>query len=228
MSAAVIAPYVAVAAGVNSLTGGAITNAIGLTGGGSGGGTGSGSSGQYDPYAPYRAGDAAKMQELMNNPALAMSDPGYAQQLQTGIQTTNRGMAASGQLQSGQEQIALNQVGQNTFGSYYQNKLANLMQTSGASQNPAAASYSQQLAKNAQLGQMNTGMGQIASGLGGIANIYNSTPQTSAASNFYGGGISNTDLGGYGSSTYSGVGINPSSSGSWGIDASQVPSVNPY
>ena len=187
-------------AAVNSVSGGAITNAItGGGGGGSaspGGSTGSGGSTTvsptYDPYGPYRAGAAEQMNQLLTNPALAMSTPGYQQQLQQGTQASQRGAAATGQLASGQESAALNTLGQNTFGSYYNSMLANLMQLSGASQSPAAAGQAQtqanlanQSIRSAQTAQMSSGLGQIA-GVSNTLGGYWSTPTTGQTTNAFG------------------------------------------
>jgi len=161
-------------------------------GGGSGGGSGGGggSTGQqYDPYAPYRDQAAQQLNNLINNPSQAMAQPGYQQQMQQGIQQTNRGMAASGQLSSGQEQSALMSQGQNTFGSYYNSQLANLMQLSGASASPAAAAQAQTQANLARssIGQQNlqnmvSGAGAIIGGVNqGVNNWGNATSTQNAA-----------------------------------------------
>ena len=173
-----------------------VANSMGAFGGGSGGGgSGGGGSGQaggstgqqYDPYSPYRDQAAQQLNSLINNPSQAMAQPGYQQQLQQGIQQTNRGMAASGQLSSGQEQSALMSQGQNTFGSYYNSQLANLMQLSGASASPAAAAQAQTQANLARssIGQQNlsnmvSGAGAIIGGVNqGINNWGNASNATS-------------------------------------------------
>ena len=108
MSASVAASVVGLTVGVNALTG----NPLGL-GGSSGGGGGSsgGGSGQYDPYGQYRGQAATQLNTLMNNPSMAMSQPGYQQQLQQGLQQSQRGAAATGMLQSGAEANALQSQG---------------------------------------------------------------------------------------------------------------------
>ena len=98
MSASVAASVVGLTVGVNALTG----NPLGL-GGSSGGGSSGGGQGQYDPYGQYRGQAATQLNTLMNNPSMAMSQPGYQQQLQQGMRTTQRGAAATGMLQSGAE-----------------------------------------------------------------------------------------------------------------------------
>jgi len=167
-----------------------VANSMGAFGGGGGSGQAGGSTGQqYDPYSPYRDQAAQQLNSLINNPSQAMAQPGYQQQLQQGIQQTNRGMAASGQLSSGQEQSALMSQGQNTFGSYYNSQLANLMQLSGASASPAAAAQAQTQANLARssIGQQNlqnmvSGAGAIIGGVNqGINNWGNATSTQNAA-----------------------------------------------
>ena len=164
-----------------------------MTSGGGGGGSGQagGSTGQqYDPYSPYRDQAAQQLNSLINNPSQAMAQPGYQQQLQQGIQQTNRGMAASGQLSSGQEQSALMSQGQNTFGSYYNSQLANLMQLSGASASPAAAAQAQTQANLARstigtqnLSNMASGSGALIGGINQGINAWGNSQQVTQANN---------------------------------------------
>lgn len=202
-----VAAGVAIAGGVNSITGGGITNALGMgpSGGSSGGQAGGGSGGgntnisQYDPYSQYRPEAARQLQALIADPSIAMNSPAYQQQLQQGMQTTSRGMAATGQLQSGGEQVALNTLGQNTFGSFYNSMLANLMQMSGASQSPAAAGMAQTQAalanksmQTAGIAQTSSGLGMLTGGMNQMAQAWNAptNPYTNAqtAMNQYGAG----------------------------------------
>ena len=166
MSASVAASVVGIATGVNALFGG------GSSGGGGGGG---GGQGQYDPYGQYRGQAATQLNTLMNNPSMAMSQPGYQQQLQQGMRTTQRGAAATGMLQSGAEQNALQNVGQNTFSSYYNSQLANLMQLSGASQSPAAAGMAQQQAATLAQNRQFQGAGTLMSGMSTLGGLFGGT-----------------------------------------------------
>lgn len=159
-----VASAVGIASGLNSLFGDS-----------GGGGGSSSSSGTYDPFGQYRQGAAEDLYKLYKDPSLALSSPGYQQTLQQGTQAVQRGMAASGGLQSGAEQAALQSLGQNTFGSYYNTMLANLMQMSGASQNPASAALAQQQAANIQSQIQQRGLSQLGSGLGGLRAL-TSTP----------------------------------------------------
>lgn len=160
---------------VNSLTGGSIADAI--TGGGGSGSSGSGSSGAYDPFASSRGQYATQLNDLMANPNHAMSMPGYQASLQSGQQSTLAGLASTGQVQSGAQQAALQTVGQNTLSSAYNSQLANLMQLSGASQNPAAGQLAGAQINAARNAQFTSGLGQLA----GIAS--NPTLQS-----YFGGG----------------------------------------
>ena len=175
-----VSSVVGIASGVNS-----------LFGGGSSGGGGGGGQGQYDPYGQYRGQAATQLNQLMNNPSLAMGQPGYQQTLQQGTRAAQRGAAATGQLQSGAEQMALQDVGQQTFGSYYNQQLANLMQLSGASQSPASAGFAQQQAASLAQARQFGGINQLTSGLGGLAssNLF-SNPSTNTNPNntsYFGG-----------------------------------------
>ena len=164
-------------------------------GGGGGGGAGGGMTyGQYDPYGNIggRTDAANKLQNLVNNPSSAMSQPGYQQQLQQGISAQQAAGAASGTLQSGAQANALQSQGQNTFNAYYQQMLGNLGALSGAtSQTPggAASAYSNastagnQLSYNMLQGQSANilGLGGYLSGLVSSNGLFGSGNQSSAA-----------------------------------------------
>lgn len=160
--------------------------AFGSSGGGGGGGGGSTSSGTYDPYGQYRGQAATQLNTLINNPSTAMSQPGYQQSLQQGTRAAQRGAAASGQLQSGAEQMALQDVGQNTFGAYYNQQLANLMQLSGASQTPAAANFAQQQAASLAQTRGYQNINQLTSTIGAFGNLFKGTGSTDSSGGNYG------------------------------------------
>ena len=131
---------------------------------------------QTDPYGAIGGRTAAANQLLgfMNNPSSAMSSPGYQQQLQQGQNAQQAAGAASGTLQSGAQANALQSMGQNTFGAYYQQMLGNLGSLSGAtSQTPAggaqAQNQSNQIAYNAQNQNAQSGLGLVGMALGGAS-----------------------------------------------------------
>lgn len=199
-----------------------VANSMGaFGGGGGGGGYQAGSAQQYDPYGPYRADAATQLQDLMKNPAQAMAQPGYQQQLQQGQQATSRGMAATGQLQSGAEQAALQNLGQSTFSSYYNSMIANLAQFSGATQSPAAAGQAQAqsnlAAQNIAASRygINTATGNQIAGLGGaFGNLYKSMTPSTPDTNIMGYGQTPNWVNPYSSYDQSGgSGINVGGSG---------------
>ena len=160
-------------------------NQMGAFGGGGGGG-GGGSSGQYDAYGQYRGQAATQLNTLMNNPSMAMSQPGYQQQLQAGQEQSQRGAAATGMLQSGAEASALQSQGQNTFASYYNSQLANLMQLSGASQSPAAAGMAQSQAATLAQNRGYQNLNQMTSAIGAVGNLFNGTSNQTSSQNIAG------------------------------------------
>ena len=131
---------------------------------------------QTDPYGAIggRTQAATQLQSFMNNPSSAMSSPGYQQQLQQGQNAQQAAGAASGTLQSGAQANALQSMGQNTFGAYYQQMLGNLGSLSGAtSQTPAggaqAQTQSNALAYSAQNQNMQSGLGLLGQAFGGVS-----------------------------------------------------------
>lgn len=189
-----IAAGAAILGSANQLTGGGITNALGM---GPGGGGGGGLPGGVDPYSSYRPQAAQELHDLMADPGQAFSLPGYQTQLQMGQQAVNRGMAKTGQLQSGAEQVALQDLGQNTFSSFYNSKLATLMQLSGASQNPAVAANAMSNSALADAQIRNANMNMFSSGIGGM---------TAGLKSLYNSPTSNYDAGNYNYGSYGSFG----------------------
>jgi len=161
MPLAMIGSVIGIASGINSLTGGALTG-------------GSSTTNVANPMAPYQAqlaqmyagylqpGQSANIQQM----------PGYTQ-FQTGVvdpaMAANKASAAtSGMLYSGNEEAALQKLGQQSYSSFMTNYLSQLSGGAGAGFNPAAAAQlgmQQQQAGWQALGQ---GMGTLGtSGLFG-------------------------------------------------------------
>lgn len=167
---------------------GIIPAAANLFGGGL---KGTGATSATDPYAQYRPQAAQQLNQLMNQPSAALSQPGYQQTLTEGLKQAQRGAAATGQLQSGAEMAALQSQGQNVFGSYYNTLLGNLMQMSGASQSPASGAVAAQQIAASKQNVQNQQLGTITSGLGSIASLYGSSaaqvPATQGSSGIVGG-----------------------------------------
>lgn len=84
-----------------------------------------------DPYGPYRAQAAGKLNNLMMDPSSLADTPGY----QAGLQAVQRGLAGSGYLGSGNEKVALLKYG----GDAYNQQVQQLAQLAGAQFSPAQA-----------------------------------------------------------------------------------------
>lgn len=182
-----VAATVAIAGGINSMSGGAITNAI--TGGKNVTGapnTSPGQSTQADPYGQYRPGDSALLQKYYNDPSMINNDPGFQAQQNAGMQATQRGLAATGQSQSGNEQVALNNYGQSSFSNYRQQMIDNLMKSSGAGYSPAGGVQATTQQNQLQAGQFNNGTSAVASGLGGLKSLFSGSTNTGGANSGYG------------------------------------------
>lgn len=187
MSAMTTAAVVGIAAGVNALTGGGVTQALGL----------SKDPAQQaketaqaaDPFSAYR-GNLAAMYSGYLQPGASMDPktmPGYSQ-FQTGVldpamEASKRSAAASGMSMSGKEQAALQDVGQRGYYGFMTDYMNRLAQGSGAAQNPAQA-YGMGL-NQANLQNMATmqGLGALSTGLAGYGKLnaatqtFDSTPQ---------------------------------------------------
>jgi hypothetical protein len=170
--------YVALAVGINSLTGGGITDALGF---GGGGGSRGGAAAQeaVDPFASYRG----KLGEMYSGYLTGETEtditkmPGYSQfqkgVLNPALEASKRSSAASGILQSGNEQIALQDVGQRGYYGFMTDYLNRLAQGSGAVNNPAQAAG---MGLN-QMGMNQQGVMQGMGALGQIAGQFSGSNQ---------------------------------------------------
>ena len=167
MTFGTVASVVGIAAGVNSLMGGG-------GGGGGGGSYGQQVQQQADPFAPYRSNLGAMYSAALSQGGTAdvTQMPGWSQYksgvMDPAMEATKRSMAASGQLQSGAEQLALQDVGQRGYYGFMTDYLNRLAQGSGATNNPATAAGmglgAQQSYQQAQM----QGLGGIMQNLKGL------------------------------------------------------------
>jgi hypothetical protein len=181
-----------IAGGINSLTGGGITSALGF-------GQSSPSSAEAqrmaDPFMDYRGQLGAMYSGALQPGANAniQDMPGYSQfntgVMQPAMQASQRAAAASGQLYSGGEQQALQKIGQQGYYGFMTDYLNRLAQGSGAAQNPAQAA-------GMGLAQGNLNQQGIAQGFGALQQQFGP-----------GGGISKM-FGGIGGAGGSGLGQN--------------------
>jgi hypothetical protein len=89
-----------------------------------------------DPFAQYRAQYGQQLNTLMANPGSVTTLPGYQAQEAAGTNVLQRQLAATGQNQSGAEQVALSQYGQQFERQAFQDQYSRLSQLSGASTPP--------------------------------------------------------------------------------------------
>lgn len=117
-----------------------------------------------DPYAAYRPAAASALNTLMSNPSQITQTPGYQFGMNQGAETLNRTMAKTGQTQSGGQQVALSQYGQDYAQQQLlaqQNMLGNM---SGAFQNPATGQSAYNQAQTAQGQAKQAGMADVIQG----------------------------------------------------------------
>lgn len=169
-----ISSALGIAGGINALTGGGITKALGLSGGGSTGpSTGSGTTTAVaNPMAPYQAQLANMYAGYLTggNQTDITKLPGYSQfqsgVLQPAMDKAQATAAASGQLYSGGEQIALQNIGQQNYSQFMNNYLSQLYTgATGGALGAAQLGTQQQNLGNQAVSQ---GLGAITTGLSGL------------------------------------------------------------
>ena len=158
-----IASIISIASGVNSIFGGG--------GGGGGGGGNENVTQAADPLAPFRANLASMYAGYLQPGANVdvTSMPGYSA-YKTGImdpalETSKRSAAASGQLYSGGEQVALQDVAKRGYYGFMTDYLNRLAQGSGATIAPAGA-------VGLGLNAAQSGYQALGQGIGGLGNLF--------------------------------------------------------
>jgi len=175
-----LATGLTIAGGVNALTGGGISKALGF----GGSATGAEAQKMADPFMDYRA-NLAKMYSSALQPGQATdlkSMPGFTQ-FQTGVvdpamEASKRSAAKSGMLYSGNEAMALEKTGQQSYSAFMTDYLNRLAQGSGATNNPATSAQIGlgQAAGNQQGFQQ--GLGSMAQLSGQFGSPTTSTPMS--------------------------------------------------
>ena len=134
----------------------------------------------YDPFGASRGIYAAKLNTLMSDPAeaakMVKSSIPYTEGIASGQRTLAANLARTGQTQSGAEQIAYSNLGQDFFTKSYQDLYNQFSTLSGATQAPMSMASANQL--GAQQNQL--GWQSIAEAAGAASNLF---PTTSASSN---------------------------------------------
>lgn len=173
-----LASGLAIAGGINSLTGGGITSALGLGGSQVGGGTGTGAQTAADPFAPYRGQLAGQYANELAPGASAniQSMPGFTQYntgvMQPAMQASQRTAASTGQLYSGGEQQALQKTGQQGYYGFMTDYMNRLAQGSGATQNPATAAGMGLNQGNLNQQGVSQGFGALGTAVSGLASQF--------------------------------------------------------
>ena len=207
---------VGIAGGINALTGGSISKALGIGGSNTGSGgpsTGVGSTAAAaNPMAPYQQQLAAQYAGYLTqgNQTDITKMPGYSQYqsgvVQPAMNQAQATSAAGGQLYSGGEQMALQNIGQQGYSSFMKDYMSQLY--TGATGNAAAGAQlatSQQNLNNQSVAQ---GFGSLATGLSGLSGSF--------------GGSQDSSNGQYGTNTYGNLTSSPSSMPSANISSNYV------
>jgi hypothetical protein len=129
-----------------------------------------------DPYAQYRPGNAATLQNLLNNPNTVSETPGYQFNLSQGLQAQSARQASQGRLVSGGALLESNAFGQNLASQTYNQQVDTLARLSGAYQSPATGANAMQGVAFGNAGAGNYAYNSIGGGIGqvgtGLLNLY--------------------------------------------------------
>ena len=165
--------YVSLAVGINNLTGGGITDALGM-GGDDGPRGGAAAQKAVDPFSPYRG----KLGEMYSGYLTGQTEtditkmPGYSQfekgVLNPALEASKRSSATSGILRSGNEQIALQNIGQRGYYGFMTDYLNRLATGSGATYSPAEGGQAGVAQGNLQEQAFMQGVGGVAQSLSKI------------------------------------------------------------
>jgi hypothetical protein len=180
MSLATVGTVVGIAGGINALTGGGLTEALGF---GESAPSGAEAQQMADPFSQYRANLGSMYAGALQPGAKTNieSMPGFSQfksgVLDPAMQAAQRTAAKSGMLYSGNEMEALQQTGQKGYYGFMTDYLNRLAQGSGAVNNPAQAAGM----GLAQMGQNQQGIMQGMGALGQMAKQFSGSGYNAAA-----------------------------------------------
>lgn len=205
-------PWGLAAAAVGGVASAAATSAF--SGGSSGGGGGGGASGMADPFAAQRPQYQTLLNSLINDPSSITSLPGYAFNMNQGLQAVQGSAAANGMLNSGNVLTALQKQGSAFSSGEYWNQLNELNLLSGANVGSPGTAGQIQAGQNLQNQQSASALGnQLGNLVGQGANSY-----FGSGGGGYSGGNPFAGSSGYGvgGNTYGFTAGQPSD-GSWGV-----------
>ena len=179
-----IGAAVGIASGINALTGGGVSKALGIGPGAAA--TGTEAQTAADPFAPYRSNLAAMYSGALQPGAQVdiTKMPGYSQ-YQTGVmdpamEAAKRSGAKSGILYSGNEQTALQGIGQQGYYGFMTDYLNRLATGSGAGYAPSEAARLGLNQSNLNQQGFMQGMGALSTGLSGLAGQFGSVAGNAA------------------------------------------------
>ena len=201
ITAADVIGTLSIATGINSLTGGGVSQALGF---GPGASTSQGQAQQMaDPFSSYRANLASMYSGALQPgaPSNIQAMPGFSQ-FKTGVldpamQASQAKAASTGQLYSGAESAQLQGIGQQGYYGFMTDYMNRLAQGSGATANPAQAAGIGLTQGAANQQAFSQGLGSLATGLQGFAGQQNTpvvTAPVSTGNQF--GSVGNVDFGG--------------------------------
>jgi hypothetical protein len=199
MTFGTVASVIGVATGINSLTGGGVSQALGF---GPGASTSQGQAQQMaDPFSSYRANLASMYSGALQPgaPSNIQAMPGFSQ-FKTGVldpamQASQTKAASTGQLYSGAESAQLQGIGQQGYYGFMTDYMNRLAQGSGATNNPAQATGIGLAQGAANQQGFSQGLGAVATGLQSFAGQTNSmgnqvyNPVINNANSQYGMGV---------------------------------------
>lgn len=123
-----------------------------------------------DPAGQFRGQWADRLNQLVMDPSSVTQTPGYQFQMEQGTEAINRGMAASGQLQSGGEQLALQKFGQGLASDSWLRQIQMMSGLVGGSPGGGAQSYMSALQNRQEMQKRK--QGEMMGGLGGLSKLF--------------------------------------------------------
>ena len=187
-----IGAAVGIASGINALTGGGVSKALGIGPGAAA--TGTEAQTAADPFAPYRGNLAAMYSGALTSGSTLdpTKMPGYSQfesgVLNPAMEASKRSGAKSGILYSGNEQMALQGIGQQGYYGFMTDYLNRLATGSGAGYAPSEAAKLGLNQSNLNQQGFMQGVGALSTGLSGLAgqfgNVAGNAAQMGAPTGF--------------------------------------------
>jgi len=127
-----------------------------------------------DPYAQYRAANAAQLNQLVANPSSITSGAGYQQGLNQALTGTQRQLAQTGQSMSGMGNYNMALTSGDYFNTQFQNQYSRLAQLSGATQNPSVGQDANAAQQKLQAASTANAERSLVAGIGGIQDLMKS------------------------------------------------------